>query len=133
MSESRVDLVFDGRCGFCTRSVDWLRRLDRAGRVRFHPYQQAGVLTRFGLTEDEAGSAAWAFAGGRRAGGAGAVNLALDAALGTTLFSAVYHLPGIRWVQDRAYRWVAGHRHLLPGTTPWCRRYPDECGSPHRR
>jgi predicted DCC family thiol-disulfide oxidoreductase YuxK len=30
-------------------------------------------------------------------------------------------------VQRRLYRWVAENRRRLPGTTPWCARYPDDC------
>lgn len=135
----RIDLVFDGRCGVCTRSADWLRRRDRRGRIDLHPSQRPGVLERFGLTEAEAAEAAWAFDGGTerpRAGegaryrGAAAVNRALDAALGVRVFLPVYRVPPIRWAQDRVYRWVAEHRHRLRGTTPWCTRHPEDCGDP---
>src|SRR5699024_6022982 len=64
-----IDLVFDGDCGFCTRSALWIQGRDRDGRVHLHPLQRPGVLERFGLTHEEALSAVWAF---RRGGGAGA-------------------------------------------------------------
>lgn len=36
-------LVYDGYCGFCTRSVGWVSRLDRHDRVRSVAHQLPGV------------------------------------------------------------------------------------------
>lgn len=130
---SSVDLVFDGNCGFCTRAALWLERADRRGRVEIHPLQRPGVLDRFGLTEQEALGAAWAYRRQADAGapaphrGAAAVNLALDAVFGTRIFSAIYRMPGIWWLQDRGYQWIADHRYLLKGATPWCSQHPEDC------
>ena len=30
--------------------------------------------------------------------------------------------PGISWLAGRAYRWIAAHRHQLPGGTAACAR-----------
>lgn len=130
-----VDVVFDGECGFCTCSAGWLRRLDRRGRLRLHPSQGDGVLRRFGLSEEDAKAAVWAFqtpepvAGrsGYRYRGAAAANRAVDAALGIRLFVPIYRLAVIRWVQDRVYDWVVANRYRLPGATPWCHTHPDDC------
>lgn len=172
-----MDLIFDGQCGFCTRSVQWLRRLDRHGRIRLHPLQDDAVLARFELTEEQARGAVWVIdAEGRRLQGAEAVAAAVDAALfprraaapkhpapkhsasnhpapkhpvsecpalshpvpgsgrasssgsaGWCPFTAFYRLPGVRWAQDRLYRWVAENRYRLPGVTPWCQRHPEDC------
>lgn len=61
--------------------------------------------------------------------GAAAVNLALDTALGVHIFTPIYKVPLVRFLQERIYAWIAAHRHLLPGTTPWCKQYPDDCGT----
>lgn len=127
MSATTVDLIFDGQCGFCTRAVGWIKRLDKHDRIRIHPFQRSGVKQRFELSESETQSAAWAFSRGRRVSGAGSINLALDAALGTGLFSAVYRVRAVRWLQDRAYMWIASHRYLLRGVTPWCSARPEDC------
>ena len=34
-------LIWDGHCGFCRRSVDWVRSHDRDGLFRTVPYQEA--------------------------------------------------------------------------------------------
>lgn len=130
-----IDLVFDGRCGFCTRAALWLERVDRRSRVHLHPLQRPGVLEQFGLTEGEALAALWAFPRGATAHphaarpyrGAAAVNLAADAAFDTRVFSALYRVPGVWWVQDRAYQWIADHRYLLRGVVPWCEQHTEDC------
>jgi predicted DCC family thiol-disulfide oxidoreductase YuxK len=116
-----VTLVFDGCCGFCTRTVRWLLRLDRHERVHAVPSQLPGTPQRLGLTPAECAAAAWVVdADGTRHRGAGAVNAALAAALGTSLPVRLYRVGPIGRLQDRAYAWVARNRHQLPGITPWC-------------
>lgn len=127
MTSTTLDLVFDGQCGFCTRAAGWLARIDRRHRIQLHPFQRAGVHERFGLTPEETKAAAWAVTPTVRASGAGSINLALDTALGTRVFSAIYRVAPARWLQDRAYSWMANHRYLLPGATPWCSAHPEDC------
>lgn len=119
-------LVFDGECGFCTRSLGWLRLVDRKRLIETAPYQRAGVPEQLGISREQcAASVQWRGADGSRAEGAEAVNAALSFALGTRWPERVYrHSTG---VQRRLYRWVAENRRRLPGMTPWCARYPDDC------
>ena len=125
----RVTLVFDGSCGFCTRSVRWVRGLDRRRRVTAVPFQRPGVPAAHGLSVAQCEAAVWAVtADGARYRGAGAVNAALAAALGSTLPLRLYGLPGVGWVQERVYELVARHRHRLPGDRPYCEQHPAECG-----
>lgn len=126
-SATVVDLVFDGQCGFCTRSANWIRRLDRSGSIQIHPAQKLGIHERFQLTAADTQRAAWAISGTHRLSGAAAVNLSLDVALGLRVFSMLYRFPPVRWIQDRIYAWVASHRYLLRGTTPWCVTHPEDC------
>ena len=60
-------------------------------------------------------------------GGAEALNAALSAALGTRLPLLIYRIPGIRFVQNTVYRWVANHRYRFPGATPYCESHPVAC------
>ena len=53
----RPALLFDGRCGFCTWTAEWLLR-HRRRDVRIVPWQQAD-LAAYGLDELRARSAAW--------------------------------------------------------------------------
>jgi predicted DCC family thiol-disulfide oxidoreductase YuxK len=121
-----LTLVFDGYCGFCTRSVGWIKRLDRRDRVRVLPCQAPEVAATLGLTRADCEAAAWAFApDGRRYRGAAAVNAALAAALGTALPLRIYRLPLIRVAQDAAYGWIARNRGRFRGVTPWCVAHPE--------
>ncbi len=117
-------LVFDGYCGFCTRAVLAVLRLDRHDRVRALPLQGPRVLELTGLTREQALHQAWWIARDGRIGGAGAMAAACSAVTRVPLLRA-YRLPGARQVADRAYRWVAGHRRLLRGITPWCEAHPE--------
>jgi predicted DCC family thiol-disulfide oxidoreductase YuxK len=124
----RPTLVFDGGCGFCTRSLGWLRVLDGRRRLETVPYQRPGVPESVGATADEcATELQFRGADGRRLTGAAAVNAALGVALRTGVPLALYRRTAP--VQDRAYRWVAAHRHRLPGVRPWCDRYPADCST----
>src|SRR5918911_3011531 len=88
-------LVFDGRCGFCTRSVGWLRRLDRRHRVELVPFQQSGAPARVGATLEQCVVAVrWQHADGSRAAAAEAINAALAVVLGTRAPLLMYRLTG---------------------------------------
>lgn len=125
MTEGR--LVFDGECGFCTRAVAWLRRLDRAGRVEAVPFQAPGVPESVGADVEQCrGSVQWLGTDGHRRSGAAAVNAVLDVLTRTPLPGAVYRVTAP--LQERAYSWVADHRSRFPGMTPHCEAHPGACG-----
>jgi len=53
----RLVVIFDGRCGFCNRSVRWFLTRDRNDRMRFIPSDApaaAGLLARHGLASSAA-------------------------------------------------------------------------------
>jgi predicted DCC family thiol-disulfide oxidoreductase YuxK len=124
----QLGLVFDGACGFCTRSVQLLEALDRNRRVTAAPFQKRGVSESVGLTFEECEATAWAIApDGGRYRGAGALNAALAASLGTAVPLLLYSLPGTRQLQDFIYDLVASNRSRLPGDRPYCAQHPVEC------
>ena len=143
---TRLHVVFDGRCGFCTRSVGWVRALDRHGRIELHPWQGPGVLERFRLAPEQASTSVWAVPAGhaaadtdddghthshthsRATSGARAISAILDTALGGRCFGAFYNLPLVGRAEEAVYRWVAAHRGRFPGVTPWCEQHPERCG-----
>lgn len=115
-------LVFDGRCGFCTRSVEWLLARVREP-VRALPYQSL-ELDEWGLTEEQVRRAAWWIdTSGRRYRGAQAAARAFIACgpAGAWL-GWLMRIPPIRWVAALVYVLVAKYRRHLPGTTPACKR-----------
>src|ERR671916_2622122 len=115
----QLTLVFDGACGFCTRSVRLLKALDRNRRVAAVPFQKTGTPASVGLTLEECKASAWAIASdGGYYRGAEAVNALVAAALETAVPLRLYYLPGIRQLQDFIYSVVASNRSRLPGDQP---------------
>src|SRR5215469_3562953 len=120
-------LVFDGQCGFCTRTVGWLRHIDRRQRVEIVPLQASGAPESVGVTEAECLlSLRWQGDDGARLSGAAAANAALACALGSQVPVLLYRLTSK--LQERGYGWVAANRYRLRGVRPLCESAPADCG-----
>lgn len=121
-------LVFDGECGFCTRCVSWVRRLDTRDRIDIRPFQSEGAPASVGATPEQCQDAVqWLGPDGVSRSGADAVNAVMSVLAGTGLPSAVYRATS--GLQERAYRWVADHRSRFPGATPHCQDHPADCAA----
>ncbi len=119
-------LIFDGDCGFCTRTVLWLLpRLKRP--VRVVPWQQLD-LEAFGLSEEDVRRYVWWIAPPLRERGHRASARALIAlgAPWSPLGRFLLWPPG-SWAGALGYWLVARYRRYLPGTTPACRRPEWSC------
>lgn len=53
-------------------------------------------------------------------GGAAAVNQCFRYIWWARPLAVLYRIPGLRHLQDWLYRWIADHRHLMPGSTATC-------------
>lgn len=97
-------------------------RWDRHARIDVLPWQTPGLLERAGLTAAQCAEAAWfVYPDGRQFRAAAAINRALREMGGFwRALSLLYAVPGIRQVEDAAYRWVARNRHRLPGASAAC-------------
>jgi len=115
-------LVFDGDCGFCTRSARWIEARVPDGRVVVRP-GQALDLAEVGLTADDVERAAWLIDDdGRRHRGHAAVARSLQAIGGFwRLAGSVMRVPPVSWLARAVYALVAQNRHRLPGATDACR------------
>ena len=121
-------LFFDGKCGMCTRSRNFLLKLNRTGDLHTEPLQTPGTAARLGIADSALMDAVrWQDANGDVFAGAEAANAAVSAALGTRIPLMIYRVPGIRKLEDSVYRWVADHRYRFPGTTPYCESHPVSC------
>jgi predicted DCC family thiol-disulfide oxidoreductase YuxK len=99
--------------------------------VLAQPSQLPGTTQRFGLTRPQLDAAAWTIdRAGRQLAGAAAVNRTL-AALGGPwrLIAALSRVPGVGWLEERGYGWVATHRHVFRrlAVTPECDRPGVTC------
>ncbi|MFI5531141.1 thiol-disulfide oxidoreductase DCC family protein [Kitasatospora sp. NPDC051853] len=136
MSETRtVDpvLVYDGDCGFCTSSAQFAERYLRASLSSANweavPFQFAdlagldalaggrGLVTR----ERAEREILWVTPVGDVYGGAqAAARLLMRSGGAWAYLGAVLTLAPVRPLAAALYRWVADHRHSLPGGTPAC-------------
>jgi predicted DCC family thiol-disulfide oxidoreductase YuxK len=108
-------LIYDGDCGICRRSVDWVRKADRDGRIELLPYQAPSVEDRFsGIPLEDMESAMQLVApDGRRWQGARAAEEVLRILPGWKLLAPFFRVPGVRWVAGLVYRTVARNRRRL--------------------
>lgn len=116
-------LVYDGDCGFCTRSAEFV---SARSDVAVSPWQ-ALDLDEVGLTEEQVTSAAYWLDGDgdvpRR--GARAVAAALRACgPGYAVLGRAIDLPPVRPLAAAGYAVVARYRYRLPGGSDACRVPP---------
>jgi len=118
-------LVYDGDCAFCTSAVAFARRwIDpRAEAVAW----QLADLASLGLTEEQCRDAVqYRDRHGRwTSAGAAVIALLRDARIPWSWLGRIAGLPGMSWLVERAYAWVARNRHRLPGGTPTCQLPQD--------
>lgn len=129
MNQPAIDepvILYDGRCGFCTRRVGLLRRLN-GGRGRALSPHEPGVLEQFpGLTLDACMSEMkLVLPDGRIFGGAEAVARALMLRPAWRAAGWLFFVPGLRQLCDTLYRAIAARRYALGGHTCDIVRPPD--------
>jgi predicted DCC family thiol-disulfide oxidoreductase YuxK len=109
--------LFDGDCGICTRSADFVRTLDRRHRWVIEPYQyfDEAELKRFGLTYRLCSEKVRLIApSGRVSGGAFAINrFLLDYFPWMVIPIVIYLLPPILLAEIVLYAVVARNRHRI--------------------
>jgi predicted DCC family thiol-disulfide oxidoreductase YuxK len=115
-------LIYDSDCGFCTRSAQWLARR-RPERVGITPWQAVPDLAALGLDEhDVTARAYWQDSSGTLRPGHEAIAAALVARGGPAVAAGrLIASPFVAPLSADVYRWVATHRHAMPGSTDACR------------
>ena len=115
-------LVFDGDCGFCTASVNFLKRWCRPA-IRIVPYQRLD-LAAHGLTLSQVTtSVQWlpiSEAEPVRHGAAAVARVLLRSRWPWRPLGALMLVPPISWLAEAVYRIIAANRYRLPGATPAC-------------
>jgi predicted DCC family thiol-disulfide oxidoreductase YuxK len=116
-------LVYDGDCGFCTRSARWVeRRLPPSSGASVQPWQRLDLRT-LGLTPPDVTAAAWwVDAEGRRHRGHRAAAAALRTIGGAwSVLGLLLVVPPVSWLAAGVYAVVARNRHRMPGSTDACK------------
>ena len=122
--DGRPLLVFDGDCGFCTKSAEWVSRgwHGQALAVAWQTLGEKG-LAEIGLTVEQVQESAWWVDEPKMpVGGHRAIGESLRACRGWRRGSgAAIVAPPLSWIGPATYRLVARYRYRLPGGTPACR------------
>lgn len=133
---SRPVLVFDGDCGFCTSSVNWVARRFRQP-ADIEPWQRLDLdalglsardVERFAWWIEPAGDAEDGEGGDlRRWRGHRGIGRALRHCKGMWPLVGILLQapPPISWLWAAGYRLVAHFRGYLPGGTPACKLPPS--------
>lgn len=79
------------------------------------------LLARYTLSLEDVLTQVWLITAEEEVlGGAAAVNQCLRYIWWARPLAFLYRLPGLRQLEDWLYRWIATHRHLMPGSTATC-------------
>ncbi|MBM3674360.1 MAG: DUF393 domain-containing protein [Actinobacteria bacterium] len=117
-------LVYDGDCGFCTRSARWIshRWADPAAIVAWQELGADG-LRELGLSEAQVTDAAWwVGADGHPRRGHRAIAAAMAHATGwARIAGRLLAAPPLSWLGTVVYPLIARYRHRMPGGSPSCR------------
>ncbi len=118
-------LIFDGDCGFCTTTANWIVEHSSVA-VAAKPYQWTN-LEPLGLTLDEAEAKVqlvWddlIYSGHKCFGKL----LMIQRNPLIRLVGRVVNSKALEGISALAYDWVAKNRHRLPGGTPACKMPPS--------
>src|SRR5262249_29957166 len=108
-------MICDGDCGFCRRSVEWMRQIT-GDRIAYAPSQEVGSKFPQIPPERFAHAVQLVEPDGRISQGADAVFRALASRWHWAWLRWLYrHVPGAAPISEVGYRWVARHRGALAG------------------
>lgn len=118
-------LVYDGMCKICNPLADVVRKWDRHGQIEVVPSQATGLMARFPWIPAKAYAQALQLVGpgGTTWQGAAAIEQLLTLLPRGRWISWIFHIPFIRVIADRIYRWVARNRYRL-GCGEHCQSRP---------
>jgi predicted DCC family thiol-disulfide oxidoreductase YuxK len=116
-----ITLIFDGDCGFCTTSANFIVKESKP-KVTAIPYQWA-ALQKFGLTIQETEKKVYLNVSGKNYSGHKAVAklLRMQPNYFLKVLGTLAVVPPFTWVGAGIYWLTAKYRHKLPGGTPACK------------
>lgn len=123
-----VTVIFDGKCGVCTRTIRKLNDWDKRNVLEFRTCQSMNLDDLGGISPKMCMRAVWAISeDGTIASGSDAAALIASAMLNNWWPWRIGRLPGIRHILGFGYQLVADNRMKFPGDTPWCQQHPEDC------
>jgi predicted DCC family thiol-disulfide oxidoreductase YuxK len=114
-------VLYDGDCGLCNRTVQFVFRHNRTKDIYFASLQSpTGVqlLESYGLPTDEMDTFVYIRNEHAYTHSSGAIRLLTDLGGGWRISGLLYLFP--RPLRDAVYRWVANNRHQWFSASPQC-------------
>lgn len=120
MSEKPL-LIFDGDCGFCTSTANFILR-NSSTALEAKPFQFIDV-TAHGLTVKQTEEKVYFIVEGKNYSGHEAFAMLFQIQQNVLLkfFGKLLLVPPFVWLAKPGYSLVAKYRHKLPGGTPACK------------
>lgn len=112
MAFKTLDIIYDGQCGFCVRSLIVVRAFDIYRTLRFHDSHQPETFEQFpALSREETDAAMYVVAEGEPSysGFFAFRRLIWNSPLSWILLP-VFYFPGAAFFGPRIYAWVARNR-----------------------
>ena len=121
MTEGRYTVVYDGTCEVCGRIARVLRQWGRTG-LEVVPSQTPGLQQRFPWITPAAYAESLQLVGphGKTWQGAAAVEQLMAILPRGRLIGWLFHIPFVRVIADKCYRWFARNRYRL-GCSDHCK------------
>ncbi|MBK1787255.1 thiol-disulfide oxidoreductase DCC family protein [Prauserella cavernicola] len=114
-------LLFDGDCGFCTKSISWLDARSMLG-YQAMPWQSVPDDELPASVERLTTEVVLELPDGRVLGGADALAASVRASRSRLrLLGVVVAAPGLRQLARVVYRVIARNRYRMPGSSDACR------------
>lgn len=122
MTRKIVNIIYDGRCGFCLRALGIVKGLDLTGAFRFHDSHAPETLAQFpALSEVNVQDAMYtAVEGEPLYEGFFAFRRLIWSNPSTWILIPVFYFPGARFLGPRVYDWVARNRNKFGCQTAVC-------------
>lgn len=112
MAAGRHLLLWDGRCGFCRRSAQWVGRQDTEGQFEILPYQDAPAPPMTEALRRRCAHAAHVITTGGEVIGAGRALLFIIRALGWPRLAWILSLPPLVWAIEVGY-WIVARNRMI--------------------
>jgi predicted DCC family thiol-disulfide oxidoreductase YuxK len=122
MAATRMTVLFDGDCRFCTGSAHGIQRRFGKARIALRNFQEPGALDSTPtVTHDAAMKKLHVVTDdGRIFAGAEAIARLVAGVPVVGWLAFVYYVPGLRQLAELAYGFVARNRYRLFGRTQKC-------------
>lgn len=121
MSNQKIVLIFDGDCGFCTTTANYIAKKSKV-KIQVVPWQFQDFKG-LPVTQEQCADQVYLLVNDKPFGGHEAFAMILKVqsnpvfrVLGTIIKSQA-----LSWIMRPSYRLVAKYRHKLPGGTPACK------------